>query len=137
MATHPKIAKDTKTVSLDKTKWKKCLKEKGITQEELSLKMGHNSNSIASAVSALGGDKLPLTVSRFAEVAYGIKPEDYALQPEVKADPEEAVIPRLTQSQFEKSMLNVLGECQFVDYERLYKNIYSAVYEAVKAVMES
>lgn len=134
MASHSRVRKETKTVPLDKVKWRKCLESKGITQERLSIEMGCHKNSIAADISSLGGDKIPLTVARFAEVAYGIKPEDYALQQEqeTKTDPEEAVIPRLTQSQFEKSLLNVLGECQFVDYERLYKNIYSAVYEAVK-----
>jgi hypothetical protein len=120
-----------KIYPLDKKLWQAELRKAGLSQESLSKEMGYHPNHIACRIYADKG--LPVAFGNYVKAVYGIEPEAYApqVEEEPKKNAEEATL-RLTQAQFEKSLLNALNEYQAIDYERLYKVIYSAVYEAVK-----
>ena len=135
------VKRNYKKVMVNKTELKRLLKEKGVTLKGLSEEMGYGATYLSNKIGGTGKGQLNMSDARYIEAVYGIKADDYALKPEAKTevkvlDSEEALLPRLTQSQMEKSMQNVLGECQFVDYERMYKVMYSAMYEAMTQALK-
>lgn len=121
-----------KKINVDQTKIKKLLKETGDSTANISVEMGYGKSALSNRI-RLG--YINVTDAKYLELVYGIKREQYEVPEDVEDDPsdeEKELTAKISQSQIEKSIANALGEYQPIDYERLYKVIYSAAYEAVR-----
>ena len=92
--------------------------------EKLSEEIGFSSNYLSAIISSEGG--VPPMVSKYIEKIYGIPLDDYKWTSEEEREAEYKA------DNMELVMSRVLENYEAIDYERLYKVIYSAVYDAVK-----
>ena len=116
-----------KVIEIDRSRWIEALRMVGLTQIKLSKELGLSDNYISSTIAQQNG--LPYMVANYVEKIYGIKPETYA---PVSAEREEA---QYRADNLELIISRSLDAYQPIDYERLYKVIYSAVFEAMDKVL--
>lgn len=114
-------------IKVDAEKFKKALSDRSITMTELSEQAGYEKSYFSAN---LRNGRLPVPAFNFAKAVLGLESHEYLPDTE---KPKQASI---SQGQLEKSMENVLSKYLPVDYERLYKIIQDAVYEAVKKAWE-
>lgn len=118
-------------ITIDGDKLKGIFKAMGKTVTAVSEEMGYGHAALGVK---LGKNYLMNRDIVFLEKIYGIKPE-YYMPTEVEEPKTETAISTLTQAQIEKAFANALDEYDAIDYERLYKVIYSATYEAMKKAL--
>ena len=101
---------------VDKDKLLKQLEKRNLTAKEVSLELGYNKFFISNCVNR---GQINIPGAKSLEKFFNIKPEDYAPDPEVETI--EAV--------------EEVREIEItIDYDRLEKAIYAAVYQAIKKV---
>lgn len=116
-----------KNVKVNKTALKNALKSKNKSMTDVSQELGYSNNYLSSMINAYSG--VPVVVANYLDKVYGIKPEAYA-------DEEKEEKPKLTQSELEFTISKALEAYQPIDYERLYKVIYSATHEAMARALK-
>ena len=117
-----------KYLSIDADAFKSAVKEKGITLDDLSRKMRYGHSTLSAK---LRNGRFTSQDAMLVEMIAEIPLEAYQEKPKHEATP------KVTQMQIETSIERVLGNWNPIDYERLYKIIYSATLEAMKqALME-
>lgn len=103
-----------KMVAIDKEKLQRCFKRRGVTQVEVQRIIGVGTTYFSSSFET---NRISMLVADALEAKFNIKKEEYA--------PEEITVP------VSESVASLTEE----DWERLYKVIYSATYEAMKRAL--
>lgn len=106
-----------KTIKIDGQKLKLLIAAKGMNQREASEKIGNGRSFISSAC---GYGCMSLKAALAIEAILGIKRSDFEIvEPEIAEEPEHIENAPILAS-------------DGIDYDRLYKIIYAAVYNATK-----
>ncbi len=124
-----------KKIMIDEDRLKSLINSTGHSCSYISREMGYVPQTLPNKIRK--GYILQVDAN-YLELAYGIKQEQYELINETDEPankPKLSGFDHLTQAQIEKSFANALDEYDAIDYERLYKVIYSATYEAMKIAL--
>lgn len=117
-----------KLLPVDEGRLREVLKERGLSLAQVSIDMGYARTALAKK---LKEGKITQPDSKLLETIYNIKYDDY--KPLTVAETTGHVGAGMSQAQLEWSIEKVLQKYQPIDYERLYKVVYSAMVEALKA----
>ena len=119
------MAKDN-YLNIDADAFKSAIKATGITLDDLSRKMRYGHSTLSAKIR---NGRFTSQDAMLVEMIVGVPFEAYEKKP--KHD----TTPKVTQMQIETSIERVLDNWNPIDYERLYKVIYSATYEAMKQAL--
>ena len=101
------------------------IKKRGLKLEQLSVELGYSKSYLNNCILR---EQMPVAASKYLEMVYEIPANSY--KPVAKRTEENPA--GLTQAHIEWSIEKALQTHKPIDYERLYKVIYSAVYEALQ-----
>ena len=115
--------KNSTMIEIDGQRLKEILSKRGLTLAEVAREMGYATGFMNNVCSR---NVINMTAAKMLNMIYHVPLDDYK-KPEPPAEPE---------SEFEQLTLNTEQKQvePLIDYERLWKVIYTACYEAVKKV---
>ena len=102
---------------VDKAKLYRLLEKRNLTAKEVSIELGYSRFFLSNCA---GRGVINTPSAKMLEKLFNIRPEDYA------PDPTETETPQILEEMREVRDL--------IDYDRLERAIYAAVYQAIKAI---
>ena len=122
-----------KKIMVDGIRLRALLDATGVSLAQISRDMGYGNTALNNKVKR---GYLMAVDAKYLEIVYGITPKQYEIvSPDQKSEDETPEIShegRLTQTEIQVAIEKAIKEHEPINYERLYKVIYSATYEAVK-----